>query len=60
MFSFPAPSVYQNSKCYVTYGTMGHPDPKQLPNKGRPWSALLAQDFIHRVRDTASRIRLVV
>ncbi|CAJ2512680.1 Uu.00g007990.m01.CDS01 [Anthostomella pinea] len=49
MFAFPSPSVYQTSKCFVTYGTMGHPDPKQLPNKGKPWSSILAQDFVHKV-----------
>ncbi|KAI0485314.1 ribonuclease P 40kDa subunit [Xylariaceae sp. FL0804] len=49
MFSFPTPSVYQTSKCFFTYGTMGHPDLKQLPVKGKPWSSLLALDFIHKV-----------
>ncbi|RYP18425.1 hypothetical protein DL765_003937 [Monosporascus sp. GIB2] len=49
MLSFPKPSIYQSPKCFITYGTMGHPDPKQLPVKGKPWSALLAQDFIHEV-----------
>ncbi|KAI5867349.1 ribonuclease P 40kDa subunit [Durotheca rogersii] len=49
MFSFSTPSVYQSSKCFVTYGVMGHLDPKQLPSKGKPWSALSAQDFVHRV-----------
>ncbi|KAI8962980.1 ribonuclease P 40kDa subunit [Daldinia sp. FL1419] len=49
MLSFPAPSVYQSSKCSVTYGVMGHPDPKNLPNKGKPWSTLLTQDFVHKV-----------
>ena len=55
MFSFPAPSVYQSPKCYATYGTMGHPDPKQLPAKGKPWSAFLAQDFLHRVSEQVLR-----
>ncbi|RYO93524.1 hypothetical protein DL764_007973 [Monosporascus ibericus] len=49
MLSFPKLSIYQSPKCSVTYGTMGHPDPKQLPVKGKPWSALLAQDFVHEV-----------
>ncbi|KAF3067057.1 hypothetical protein GL218_08896 [Daldinia childiae] len=49
MFSFPAPSVYQSSKCFVTYGVMGHPDPQKLPSKGKPWSTLLSQDFVHKV-----------
>ncbi|KAI1401305.1 ribonuclease P 40kDa subunit [Hypoxylon fuscum] len=49
MLSFPTPTIYQSSKCFVTYGVMGHPDPRQLPSKGKPWSALLAQDFVHKV-----------
>ncbi|KAI1456353.1 ribonuclease P 40kDa subunit [Annulohypoxylon moriforme] len=49
MFSFAAPSVYQSSKCFVTYGVMSHLQPGQLPGKGKPWSALLAQDFVHKV-----------
>ncbi|KAI2472668.1 ribonuclease P 40kDa subunit [Annulohypoxylon bovei var. microspora] len=49
MFSFAAPSVYQSSKCFVTYGAMSHLEPGKLPSKGKPWSALLAQDFIHKV-----------
>ncbi|KAI0110280.1 ribonuclease P 40kDa subunit [Daldinia grandis] len=49
MFSFSAPSVYQSSKCFVTYGVMGHPDPQNLPSKGKPWSTLLSQDFVHKV-----------
>ncbi|KAH9988644.1 ribonuclease P 40kDa subunit [Xylariaceae sp. FL0662B] len=49
MFAFPTPSVYQSSKCFVTYGIMGHPDPRQIPSKGKPWSALLGQDFVHKV-----------
>ncbi|KAI1376999.1 ribonuclease P 40kDa subunit [Hypoxylon crocopeplum] len=49
MFSFATPSVYQSSKCFVTYGVMGHPDPKQIPSKGKPWSVLLAQDFVHNI-----------
>ncbi|KAI1804926.1 ribonuclease P 40kDa subunit-domain-containing protein [Daldinia bambusicola] len=49
MFSLSAPSVYQSSKCFVTYGVMGHPDPQNLPTKGKPWSTLLSQDFVHKV-----------
>ncbi|KAI1874696.1 hypothetical protein JX265_004904 [Neoarthrinium moseri] len=49
MISFPTPSVYQASKCYFTHGTLAHPDPKQLPSKGKPWSTLLGQDFVHKV-----------
>lgn len=50
MFTFPDPSVYQTAKCFATYGTMSHPDAKQLPSKGKPWSTLLGLDFVHRVR----------
>lgn len=50
MMSFPTPSVYQSSKCFFTHGTLTHPEPKQLPSKGKPWATLLAQDFIHKVR----------
>ncbi|KAI0882978.1 ribonuclease P 40kDa subunit [Annulohypoxylon maeteangense] len=49
MFSFATPSVYQSSKCFVTYGVTSHLQPGQLPGKGKPWSALLAQDFIDLV-----------
>ncbi|ORY62374.1 ribonuclease P 40kDa subunit [Pseudomassariella vexata] len=49
MLSFPTPNVYQSAKCFLTYGTMSHPDPTQLPTKGKPWSTLLSQGFIHRV-----------
>ncbi|KAI2609337.1 ribonuclease P 40kDa subunit [Hypoxylon fragiforme] len=28
---------------------MGHPNPQHLPSKGKPWTALLAQDFVHDV-----------
>jgi hypothetical protein len=52
MLSFPTPSVYQSAKCFVTYGTLAHPDPKQPPAKGKPWSTLLSQDFIHKVSYT--------
>jgi ribonuclease P/MRP protein subunit RPP40 len=44
-----APSVYQAPKCFVTYGSMGHTDTKQLPRRSKPWSNLMGLDFIHRV-----------
>lgn len=44
-----APSIYQSPKCFVTYGTMGHVDPKQIPSKGKPWTAISDLDFIHKV-----------
>ncbi|OTA55592.1 ribonuclease P 40kDa subunit [Hypoxylon sp. EC38] len=49
MFSFATPSVYQSSKCFVIYGVMSHLEPGQVPTKGKPWSALLGQDFVHKV-----------
>ncbi|EGO59390.1 hypothetical protein NEUTE1DRAFT_121209 [Neurospora tetrasperma FGSC 2508] len=49
MLSFPTPSVYQSSKCFVTYGVMGHLDPNQPPTKSKPWSTVASQDFINRV-----------
>ncbi|TRX98801.1 hypothetical protein FHL15_000143 [Xylaria flabelliformis] len=49
MFSFPTPSVYQNPKCFVTYGTMSYPDANQLPTKVKPWSTLLSQDYVDLV-----------
>ncbi|KAK3318897.1 ribonuclease P 40kDa subunit-domain-containing protein [Apodospora peruviana] len=48
MLPFSAPAVYQASKCFVTYGVMGHLDPKQPPSKSKPWTTLASQDFIHR------------
>ncbi|KAI0834385.1 ribonuclease P 40kDa subunit [Hypoxylon sp. FL0890] len=49
MFSFLTPSVYQSSKCFVTYGVMSHLESEHVPSKGKPWSALLGQDFAHKV-----------
>jgi ribonuclease P/MRP protein subunit RPP40 len=49
MLSFNPPAVYQASKCYATYGAMGHLDPKQVPSKSKPWATLTSQDFVHRV-----------
>lgn len=48
MFPKAAPSVYQSPKCFVSYGSMGHTDPKQLPRKSKPWSNFMALDFIHK------------
>ncbi|KAI3534633.1 ribonuclease P 40kDa subunit [Colletotrichum filicis] len=49
MLSFPTPSVYQSPKCFVTYGTMPHIEPKQLPTKGKPWAPILGQGFNYKV-----------
>lgn len=49
MFPVATPSIYQAPKCFVTYGTMGHVDTKQVPHKGKPWTVITSQDFIHKV-----------
>jgi len=49
MLPFPSSTVYQTSKCYFTYGTMGHVDRNQLPSSKKPWSTIQSLDFIHRV-----------
>ncbi|KAF5588698.1 ribonuclease P MRP subunit POP1 [Fusarium pseudocircinatum] len=49
MFPAAAPSIYQSPKCFVSYGTMGYLDTKQAPRKGKPWTAVMSLDFIHKV-----------
>ncbi|UNI19206.1 Ribonuclease P [Purpureocillium takamizusanense] len=49
MFPNATPSVYQSSACFVTYGTMGHVDPKQPPYRSRPWTDIASQEFISKV-----------
>ncbi|KAF5965382.1 ribonuclease P/MRP protein subunit POP1 [Fusarium bulbicola] len=49
MFPAAAPSIYQSPKCFVSYGTMGYLDIKQAPRKGKPWTAVMSLDFIHKV-----------
>lgn len=52
MLPLPKPAVYHASKCVATYGQMPHltPGQQQPPSsRRRPWAALLAQDFAHRV-----------
>ncbi|KAJ4257682.1 hypothetical protein NW757_003306 [Fusarium falciforme] len=49
MFPAAAPSIYQSPKCFVTYGIMGHVDQNQAPKKGKPWSAIMSLDFIHKI-----------
>ncbi|KND87560.1 Ribonuclease P protein subunit p40 [Tolypocladium ophioglossoides CBS 100239] len=57
MFPQPSSSIYQSSTCFVTYGTMGHVDLKQPPQRSEPWMTIAAQDFIHKVpRVPTSRI----
>ncbi|KFA63918.1 hypothetical protein S40285_03779 [Stachybotrys chlorohalonatus IBT 40285] len=43
------PSLYQSQKCFVTYGQMGHVDAQQLPTRGKPWTSIAAQGFIHKI-----------
>ncbi|CRK31696.1 Ribonuclease P protein subunit p40 like [Verticillium longisporum] len=49
MLSFAEPSLYQSPRCSVTYGTMAHVEPRQLPTKGKPWNSIMAQGFNHQV-----------
>ncbi|KAF5623908.1 ribonuclease P MRP subunit POP1 [Fusarium sp. NRRL 52700] len=49
MLPAAAPSIYQSPKCFVSYGTMGYLDTKQAPRKGKPWTAVMSLDFIHKV-----------
>lgn len=53
MLAFSEPTIYEQSKCYFTYGRLGHLDADQLPttwkSKGKPWTAILAQEFVRRV-----------
>jgi hypothetical protein len=50
MFEFAGGRKATESKCYVTHGTMGHLDPKQPPVKRKPYAAILAIPFVHKVR----------
>jgi hypothetical protein len=50
MFEFAGGRKAAESKCYVTHGTMGHLDPKQPPVKRKPYAAILAVPFVHKVR----------
>jgi len=36
-------------KCNVTYGTMGHLDPKQPPVKQKPFATILSNNFVQKV-----------
>lgn len=60
MLDFEAPTVYERSKCFFTYGRMAHIDPQQLPTewpkKGKPWSTVLGKDFIRRVSDVQNPV----
>lgn len=53
MLGFEEPSIYEQSKCYFTYGRLQHLHPQQLPKdlekKGKPWTTILSQDFIRGV-----------
>ncbi|KAL2756468.1 hypothetical protein ACRALDRAFT_1081689 [Sodiomyces alcalophilus JCM 7366] len=49
MFSLPQPSVYQTSKCFITYGSMAHVEQGKLPTKGKPWHPILQQGFNHKI-----------
>lgn len=53
MLTLSEATIYEQSKCYFTYCRLGHLDPDQLPttwtSKGKPWTAVLAQEYVRRV-----------
>jgi hypothetical protein len=49
MFKLAGGRKEVESKCYVTHGTMGHLDPEQPPVKRKPYAAILAIPFVHKV-----------
>ncbi|CAG8980437.1 hypothetical protein HYALB_00012924 [Hymenoscyphus albidus] len=49
MLDFPE-DTKNEQKCEVTHGVMGHLDPKQPPTKRKPFSAILAHPFVHKVQ----------
>jgi hypothetical protein len=48
MLNFPIDTKHE-PKCAVTYGTMGHLDPKQPPVKRKPFAAILSHRFVQKV-----------
>ncbi|PFH56679.1 hypothetical protein XA68_16137 [Ophiocordyceps unilateralis] len=49
MIPQPPASIYRSSTCSVTYGSLGQDGDRKAPQTGRPWTAIAAQDFIHRI-----------
>lgn len=45
----PLPSVYRPSTCSVLYGSYDSPGSRQASESGKPWTAIAAQDFIHKI-----------
>lgn len=48
MFQFDG-GKKERETCFVTHGAMGHLDPAQPPVKRKPYSAILAVPFVHKV-----------
>lgn len=51
MFQFDG-GKKERETCFVTHGAMGHLDPAQPPVKRKPYSAILAVPFVHKVKPT--------
>ncbi|RKF79260.1 putative ribonuclease p 40kda subunit [Golovinomyces cichoracearum] len=50
MLNFPLDKKKKHvTKCHVTHGKMSHLDPKQIPIKKKPFSAILRHKFIQRI-----------
>lgn len=49
MVQGPSASIYQTPRCFVTYGTLGHVDPKQSSCSKRPWTTLGSLGFVQKV-----------
>lgn len=54
MLGFPK-DTKNETKCYVTHGTLGNLEPTQPPMKRKPFAAILSHDFLHRVRGLQSK-----
>lgn len=48
MFQFDG-GKKERETCFVTHGAMGHLDSAQPPVKRKPYSAILAVPFVHKV-----------
>lgn len=57
MLGFPTTTKHEK-KCSVTYGTMGHLDPKQPPVKRKPFAAILSQHFVQKASQ-ATNLKLI-
>lgn len=56
MLNFPA-DTKNEAKCSITHGTMGHVDPKQPPNKRKPFVTILNHQFIQKVSQMSLKVK---